>query len=371
MKHIELLTLLYKYRKEIDRAFHGEPFEDLPDEITKEVPIFQKVAKKYELSDNYRQFANAMLKRVDANYRFGDYNEEIRFLIEQKGIFQETNDREILNRIKKLTRTLYMKIEERDSLINARINDIINDNDLSLELIIKDAKDVDGRITELIGAHNAILKVLGHELRGLDEELDELLVDIGIDLLPFTSNIHTFNSKLSDFILRTEKRKKENKDLMSLANKILKEQDYEMRALLLSGYQNYQHTLRERKNSSSIKSLPTSSELKTDSFLELLTKSIEIEKVERKASYKKPYQESQETIFKAVNIRKVKEDLKREKPHNIFDFILAHKEISKFKDEGDERIYAFKAYLTIIQDYREKITLKEEYMSNIKVAQWI
>ena len=211
MKHSDLIVILYKHRDLINRAFSGEYINDVPRELLRDIPIFQEVAKKYELNDSYIEFANTMLRRVDANYRFGDYNEEIKLLIEQKEQYKNSKDRVVLNRMKSLVKTLYKKIEQRNILINARINDIVNDNDLSIELIIKDALEIDMRITELIKAHNDNLKVFGSELRGIDDELDDLLVNICLDLLPLGDNIHLYNNKLSDFILRTEKRKRENK----------------------------------------------------------------------------------------------------------------------------------------------------------------
>ena len=113
--------------------------------------------------------------------------------------------------------------------------------------LIKDALEIDARITELIAAHSDNLKIFSSQLRGLDDELDKILVDIGLDLIPLTENIHLYNDKLSDFILRTEKRKRENKQLMSIANKVIKEQDYELKSLLLSNHQIYHHTIKEQK----------------------------------------------------------------------------------------------------------------------------
>lgn len=370
MKHSELIQLLYKHRNLIDRAYNGELIEDLPNELVKEVPIFQQVAKKYELSDSYMQFANTMLKRVDANYRFGDYNDEIKLLIEQKEIYQSTKDRVVLDRMKGLVRTLYKKIEQRDILINARINDIVNDNDASIELIIKDAKDIDARISELIVAHSDNLNVLGKQLRGIDDELDEILIDIGLDLIPLTENIHLYNDKLSDFILRTEKRKRENKQLMSIANKIVKEQDNELKSMLLSSHELYHHTLKEKK-SSFVKHHPTLFELKKDSFLDLLSKALELERVEKKTIVDKPYKKSEETVLKAVNINKIEDDMLKDKPENLYEYILSHNEIKKFQEEKQDRIFAFKVYLTIVQNYRDNIHLESDYKNSIKVAKWI
>lgn len=370
MKHSELILLLYKHRDLINRAFSGELIEDLPNELLKEAPIFQQVAKKYELSDSYIQFANTMLKRVDANYRFGDYNEEIKLLIEQKEIYQSTKDKIVLDRMKGLVRTLYKKIEQRDNLINARINDIVNDNDASIELTIKDAQDIDTRISELITAHSDNLNVLGNQLRGIDDKLDEILIDIGLDLIPLTENIHLYNDKLSDFILRTEKRKHENKQLMSIANKIVKEQDSELKSMLLSNHKLYYHTLKERKTSF-VKYHPTLLELKKDSFLDLLLRALELKRVDKKAIVNKPYKKIENTILKAVNITKIENDILRDKPENLYEYIFAHSEIKKFEEEKKDRIFAFKSYLTIVQNYRNNIQLESDYKNNIKVAKWI
>ena len=282
MRHMELIELIYKHRDLINKAFSGEPIQEIPRELINDVAIFQKVAKQYELSDSYVQFANTMLKRVDANYTFGDYNEEIKLLMKQKNDYLESNEKIILARMEKLVRTLYKKIQQRDILISARINDIVNDNELSIELIVKDAKEIDERITELVVAHTENLKVLGKELRGLDDKFDEVLVDIGLDMLPFTENIHTYNKRLSDFILRTKKRKIQNKKLFALSNKIIKESDHQLKSLLLSNPKLYYHTLKEKKKSI-IKYMPDTIELKKATFLDTLLKALKLKKTQKKA----------------------------------------------------------------------------------------
>lgn len=367
MKHIELIELIYKYRHTIDAAFSGETIKELPSKLIQDAAIFQRVAKEYELSDSYVQFANAMLKRVDANYTFGDYKPEIKRLMQYRADYLERKDTEILSRIKELVRTLYKKIEQRDILINARINDIISDNDLSIELVIEDAKDIDTRIIDLIEAHAQNLKILGSELRGLDEGLDEMLVDIGLDLLPFTENIHLYNDRLSDFILRTQKRKEQNKKLASLSNKIIKEQDHELKSLLLSNPQLYYHTLTKRNH---IKHLPSSIELRKTSFVTALSKLLHIKKASRQAIVNKPYKKSQTVKLQAVKLEVIEQDILSHKPDDIYEYILQHPEIQKFPK--DQTLYAFKAYLTIIQNHRENIALKRDYNSNnIRITQWI
>lgn len=371
MKHLELIELLYKHRELIDSAFKGEALENLPTELTDDAAIFQKVAKKYELSDTYTQFANSILKRVDANYTFGDYNEEIKLLVRLKSDYIETKERLLLLRIKQLVKTLYKKIEQRDILINARINDIVNDNDLTIEQIIKDATDIDRRVTELIDAHSQNLKFLGKELRGLDEELDDTLIDIGLDMLTFTDNIYVYNARLSDFILRTQRRKKQNKKLSSLTNKILKEQDSELRSLILSHTQLYHHTLREKK-STSVKYLPSPIELSKTSFLNALEDLLKIKKVQRKTEARKPYEVAKTVELKVIKIEIIKKDLLQDKPNDIYCYILKHQEIQKFKDDQLDTSYAFKTYLTIMQESRENIIFEDDFNKNhIRIAKWI
>ena len=80
---------------------------------------------------------------------------------------------------------------------------------------------------------------------------------------------------------------------------------------------------------------------------------------------------AQEILFKVVNIKNIENDILKDKPNNIYEYILSHNEIQKFKSENQEKIFAFKTYLTIIQNYRENITLESFYENNIKVAKWI
>lgn len=371
MKHIELIELIYKHRHLIDEAFRGDEIRELPSELVGEAAIFQKVAKKYELSDSYIQFANGMLKRADANYTFGDYNEEIKLLMRQKADYLESGDSNLLFRMKELVRTLYKKIEQRDILINARINDIVNDNELSIERIIKDAKDVDARMTDLIDAHAKNLEVLGDELRGIDEGLDSMLIDIGLDLLPLTENIHAYNKRLSDFVLRTERRKEQNRKLASLARKIIKEQDHELKSLLLSNPELYHHTFKEKKTGR-VKHMPAPLELKRGTFLSALSKILNFKRVEKKANPKKPYAPSVALTLKAVRLDAVQKDIARDKPADIYNYILVHPEIEKFKVDGLHRSYAFKTYLTVVQDNRVHVVLEKNFNENkVRIAKWI
>jgi hypothetical protein len=50
---------------------------------------------------------------------------------------------------------------------------------------------------------------------------------------------------------------------------------------------------------------------------------------------------------------------------------LGHQEIKKFAEDGLEEIYAFKTYLTIVQNNRERIVLQKDFnQTKIRVARW-
>ena len=79
---------------------------------------------------------------------------------------------------------------------------------------------------------------------------------------------------------------------------------------------------------------------------------------------------SYDEIFQVIG-RNIENDILKDKPQNIYEYILSHDEIQKFKAENQEKIFAFKTYLTIIQNYRENIIIESSYENNIKVAKWI
>lgn len=125
------------------------------------------------------------------------------------------------------------------------------------------------------------------------------------------------------------------------------------------------------RKSGNIKYYPTQLELKKDSFLELFSNSLVMQTVEKKAHVSKPYIQIETVVLKAVNIKKIEKDISKDKPTNIYEYILTHPEIEKFKPEQQEKIFAFKAYLTIVQNYRDNIAFESTYSNNVKVARWI
>jgi chemotaxis regulatin CheY-phosphate phosphatase CheZ len=372
MRHIDLIEIIYKNREIIDQAFRGDTIDNPPKELTEEVTIFQKVAKKYELNTSYIDFANTMLKRISANYTFGDYNEEIKLLVRLKEDYLQNQKKDILNRMKDLVKTLYKKVEIRDIAINAKVNDIILDAASDLEIILKEAEDVAKRIDELMIANSTNQKVLGVELREIDDEFNQLLTDISIDLYILSENIYGYHQRLSEFILQTEKTKRQNKKIASLGNKILKEDDRELEMLLISRPERYYHTIEDSRKGF-IKHILAKEETSKKEFINNLSSQIDVVPPKRKAptSYK-PYSQEEAGDLKGINIKKIQNDIIQSKPNDMFLFILAHNEIEKFKIDNLDLTMAFKTFMTIVQEGRENIILSENYNTyRIKEIKWI
>jgi len=372
MRHIELIETLYKHREIIDKAFRGDDISALPKELTDDVAIFQKVAKNYELNDSYIEFANTMLKRISANYTFGDYNEEIKLLIRLKEDYLQNSNKDMIHRMKDLVKTLYKKVEIRDIAINAKVNEIILDAASDLEVVLKEAEDVAKRIDELMTANGANQKVLCVELRELDDEFDELLTNISIDLYILSENIYGYHQRLSEFILQTEKTKRQNKKIASLGNKILRENDRELEMLLISKPERYYHTI-ENSKKSFIKHILSKEETDKKEFISNLSSQINIVPIKRKAPENdKPYSQNEAGELRGINIKKIKNDIVRLKPDDLFLFILKHKEIEKFKIAELDSIMAFKTFMTIAQESRDNIVVSDNYNThNIKEIKWI
>lgn len=368
MTHIKLLGVICKHRSVIDDAYNNSVVNDIPVELI-ESGIFRKIGKRYELSDSYTQFANTMLKRIDANYIFGDYAEEQKLLSECKKDYLEKGDKEYLRRIIPLIKKLYMRLSDRDSAINIKVTNIISDNDLSIDVVIKDAEDIDSRIEELVKANVKIHKLLSSELRGLSDEIDELLTEIGIDMYFYAENIHSYTKRLNDFILRTRKRKEQNNKLKSLLNKIFNEKDEELKAILISNSQNYHHTIKNGKKNTAY--LPRNTYFRKENFINALRNSLEIKAIENNTAKNIVYKKSEPVIVISVNYERLFKDMKKNAPEDIFSFVSKHEEILKYEEKEQILSQAFKAYITIVLENRDNIILSKNYNNNVRIAKWI
>lgn len=370
MTHIELLEIICKHKNTIDRAYIENEIFDIPIDLI-HCGIFRKVGKEYKLADAYIQFANIMLRRADIDVTFGNYIEEQKKLMELKIEYLKSNEPQYINRIKVLVGKLYERLSDRDIGISAKVNDIISDNKLSIEVIIKEAEDVDKRIAELISENINIRILLNEELMSIEnKELKELLVDIGIEMEILNNNIHAYIQRLSNFILRTKKRKEQNNKLVSIANKIMIQKDEDLTSLLISNAYYCHHTIREGKKN--IKFLPKEAHINKDNFVEALNGVLFIEKTSRKAPKENNYRIDEPIKQKAINIEKLLEDIINAKPNDIYKFISSHNELTQFNTDEDIKMFSFQAYLTIILENYNNVDLTELFNeNNIRIAKWI
>lgn len=370
MTHIKLLETICKYKQVINSAYIEGEITSIPSELI-QCGVFRKIGREYKLADTYIQFANTMLKKVDIDVTFGNYIEEQKKLINLKSEYLKTDDFFYISRIKSLAGKLYERLADRDIGINAKVNDIISDNRLSIEAVIKEAEAVDSKIAELIGENINIRVLFNEELMSIDnQELKELLVDIGIDMEILNNNIHAYIQRLSDFILRTKKRKEQNNKLSSISNKIMREQDQDLASLLLSNAQSFYHTIRDNKRN--IKFFPKESHIEKRPFIDALNSIIEISKTERKAPAKNDYALEEPIEYKGINIEGLLRDIQKEKPGDIYKFIKKHQELKQFTGHKESQMYAFQVYLTIVLESEKNIDLTNDFNeNNVRIAKWI
>lgn len=368
MTHIELLEIICKYKDKIDKAYiEGEIF-DIPADLI-HCGIFKKVGKEYKLADIYIQFANIMLKKADIDIIFGDYTQEQKKLIRLKEDYLKSGDFGYLDRIKTLVGKLYERLHSRDIMINAKVNDIIFDNEQSIENIIKEAEDVDKRIAELID-ENANIRNLFDDIMSInDQNLKELLVDIGVEVEILNNNIHMNFQRLNEFILRSTKQKIQNDKLALIANKIMNQKDEDLASLLFSNAQYFHHTI---QNDKKIKFLPNERHIENDNFIDFLNGNFNIEKINKNAPKENNYKIDEPIKQKAINIEKLLKDIIKAKPDDIYKFISKHSELTQFNIDNENQMFSFQVYLTIVLENYDNINITEFFNeNNIRIAKWI
>ena len=181
MTHIKLITLINKHKKVIYQAYRGEiPLEI--DAALFEAEVFNKIGNRTVLNEAYVQFINTMLKRVEYGTIFGEYAKELRQLVEYKKRFLDTNNKTYLKRITKGIEEVYQRFNKRDSDIGLLIGKIVNENTLSLEVILDDAENILSQIQELSYASTETYDILSRDIVGLSAEIDNLLIEVKIDI---------------------------------------------------------------------------------------------------------------------------------------------------------------------------------------------
>jgi len=370
MTHIELISLMNRHKKVIDQAYKGEIASGI-DTALFEAEIFNKIGDRIVLNEAYIQFINTMLKRVEYGVIFGKYAEELQQIVTYKKRFLETSDKTYLNRIRKGIEDVFLKFKRRDSDISVLISRIVHENALSLEVILDDAEHILLQMQELSSASTQTYDIFSKEIVGLTKEIDDLIIDVKIDIQRYSDNLHKYIHRLNGFILRTKQRKEQNNKIAALAQKIMADDATELEALLRSDHEALHHTFGNTKKYK-IKTLPSQRDIDNDRFSVILRQIFILEPHKVLKSPQTTYKRQEVEDKVVLNYQKLIDDIRRDMPEDLFEFILNHNEIEKFDALQIKRSEAFKAFLMTVSEHREHTKIDDGFGSHhIRRVTWI
>ncbi len=364
MKHIDLLKLLDRNSKLIDRAYRGEFIQNIDKELL-ESTLFIKINKRYKLNKNYLNFADSIIQRVDYSIIFGEYKKEYKELVKLKKRYAETENEYYKKSIEYCIENLYEKFYNRDREIQILLQRLENDTSLEIDILLENATDILEKIYELILANEQIGELFRKDLRGLARSIDTLLQSISPSFLEYIQNIDKYIDQINRYILQTQKRRVQNRQLAGLANLILSEEsstlDEQLHATSHKCYFTYPISQKSR-----VYVYPTDKEIYRlkkaikEILFGLHTKPVKKEGFIKKQKYEK---------LDIVNIDRILMDLDSTKSEDVFIFVKEHPELQKYKGRHliDESFKIFLALTTREQMYFTKKF--NEY--NIKVAIWV
>ena len=370
MTHIELISLMNRHKKVIDQAYKGEISSGI-DTALFEAEIFNKIGDRVVLNEAYIQFINTMLKRVEYGVIFGKYAEELQQLVTYKKRFLETSDKTYLNRIRKGIEDVFLKFKRRDSDISVLISRIVHENALSLEVILDDAEHILLQMQELSNASTQTYDIFSKEIVGLSKEIDDLIIDVKIDIQRYSDNLHKYIHRLNGFILRTKQRKEQNNKIAALAQKIMADDASELEALLRSDHEALHHTFGNTKRHK-IKTVPSPRDIEQDRFSAILREIFTLEPHKAIQAPQTIYKKQEVEDKVVLNYQKLIDDIQRDMPEDLFEFILNHDEIEKFDAVQIKRSEAFKAFLMTVSEHREHTKIYDGFGSHhIRRVAWI
>ncbi len=363
MKHLDLIKLVSKNAELIDRAYRQESIQNIEEKLV-DSTLFIKINDRYKLNKNYLNFVDSVLQRVDYSIIFGDYEKEYKELVKLKKRYLQTQNDFYKIGIERLVEHLYEKFYNRDREIQILLLRLENDTSLEIDILLLNATDTLEKIYELIDANEKVGHFFRKDLRGLDAGIDRLLQSIGQDILKYIQNIDEYIDQINRFIVQTQKRRLQNRQIMRVANMILQENTNSFDEYLqLSCKKLYFTQTRSQKNRVSI--YPDDKDiLKLKKDLKKILENIDVKPVKKEGAIKRQSQEK----LDIVNMENIIKDLETAKSDDVFVFVKEHRELSRFKDREliDE---AFKIYLYLTT--KSEISFKKEFNDyDIKVAKW-
>ncbi len=363
MKHIELIKLIYENRDILDSAYRQEHIASVKSELL-DINLFIKINDSYKLNQNYLNFVDSLLSRVDYSIIFGDYEKEYKELVKLKKRYSENGDDYYMERIIDLVQKLYHKFKNRDLEIKSLIIKLESETSLDIDILLENANDTLDKIYELIDANKKIGHFFRETLRGVSFELDTILQSISVEMLMFVNNIDTYIKQIKHFIVQTKNRRLQNRLFMSVANDIVDEKTQKLEEVLSNNSKYFYFSVSvSQKNT--IKYLADDVDiLRLKKPLQSLFENMSVKKAINTSSIKPQKIEK----LNIVNTQNIIDELDSQKTDDVFVFIKEHKELSIFKDK--ELIEeSFKIYLHISVDKRLRF-MSEFNEFGVKVASW-
>jgi len=345
MKHIELLNLICKYKRIIDEGYKHKKLLSVPDELFK-VGIFNKIGGYFYINEAYLNFVDTFLIRADFSYIAEDFEEEIKKLISLKAEYSLKKTSFISELIFKLLNKIYQGMLNRDKRVKALIENLENDDNSELDFLIKEAKSILNRISEIIEKNKEIYIVFEEFLEY--EEFSDFVKDILVDVIYLNQNIDSYLKRVSEFISQTERKRKFNQKLFKIANMILNE-DIEIDKFLSSKRFIYKQK---------ITPLPDLTYLDTNKIQKIIT--LKKEKVIKKSKPKHI-----EEVINLIDIKRLLKFIKES--DDIF------KSIIEYVGKVDRELLneSVRVFVYILNHYDKNLEYKKEYNEfNVRVVKW-
>ena len=346
MKHIEFLNLLCKNRKILDEGYKNKKLISVPDELLK-IGLFNKVGEYFYINEAYLNFVDTFLARADFSYIAEDFDEEIKKILSLKEEYKLKKSSLISDIIFKLLNKIYQGMINRDKRVKALIENLEDDDKSELDFLIKEAKNILARISEIIEKNREIYIVFEDFLEF--NEFEDFVKDILFDLISLNQNIDGYLKRLQEFISQTEKKRQFNQKLFKISNMILNE-DNRIDNFLISKKFVYKQK---------IIPLADISYLNSDKLKNILGE-LKREKVVKKGKIKKI-----EEVINLIDIKKLLEYVKGSE--DIFKTILEY--IGKLDKELINE--SVRVFVYILNHYDKYLEYEKEYNEfNVKVVKW-
>ena len=346
MKHIELLNLLCKHRKILDEAYKHKKLLSVPNELVS-IGLFSKIGGYYYINEVYLNFVDTLLARADFSYIAEDFEEEVKKLISLKEEYKLKHSNSVYELIIKLLNKIYQGMQNRDKRVKALIENLENDAESELDFLIKEAKSILDRITEIMDKNEKIYFVFETFLEF--EEFSEFIKDILFELVMLNQNIDSYLKRLQEFIAQTERKRRFNQKLFKLAGDIINE-NKKIDNFLMSKRFVYKQKITPLPDTAYINS----------SKIKKIIGDIKKEKIIKKSEVR--------TFEEVINLI----DLK-----NLLKFIKGSEDIFKsiieYVGEIDKELLneSVRVFVYILNHYDKHLEYEKEYNEfNVKVVKW-